>query len=120
MLKGRRGGGEEEGVVVQVDGADDDVVLLVGADVVGEEYRDHEVLKDHRVKEEILVELEKKALLDLVVYQDPQVLLDQEEKEERKDLWANQAHLESVEGLVTKVLLEQLVPWAHLAVLVFL
>ena len=37
MLKGRRGGGEEEGVVVQVDGADDDVVLLVGADVVGEE-----------------------------------------------------------------------------------
>ena len=81
---------------------------------------DHEVRKDHRVKEEILVELEKKALLDLVVYQDPQVLLDQEEKEERKDLWANQAHLESVEGLVTKVLMEQLVQWAHLAVLVFL
>jgi len=46
VLKGRRGGGEEEGVVVQVDGADDDVVLLVGADVVGEEYQDHEALKD--------------------------------------------------------------------------
>ena len=46
VLKGRQGGGEEEGVVVQVDGADDDVVLLVGADVVGEEYQDHEALKD--------------------------------------------------------------------------
>ena len=46
MLKGRQGGGEEEGVVVQVDGADDDVVLPVGADVVGEEYQDHEALKD--------------------------------------------------------------------------
>ena len=46
VLKGRRGGGEEEGVVVQVDGADDDVVLLVGADVVGEKYQDHEALKD--------------------------------------------------------------------------
>ena len=46
VLKGRRGGGEEEGVVVQVDGVDDDVVLLVGADVVGEEYQDHEALKD--------------------------------------------------------------------------
>ena len=46
VLKGRRGGGEEEGVVVQVDGVDDGVVLLVGADVVGEKYQDHEALKD--------------------------------------------------------------------------
>ena len=46
VLKGRRGGGEEEGVVVQVDGVDDDFVLLVGADVVGEKYQDHEALKD--------------------------------------------------------------------------
>ena len=29
VLKGRQGGGEEEGVVVQVDGADDGVVLPV-------------------------------------------------------------------------------------------
>ena len=46
VLKGRRGGGEEEGVVVQVDVVDDDVVLLVGADVEGEKYQDHEALKD--------------------------------------------------------------------------
>ena len=79
-----------------------------------------EDLKDRKESVAILGNQERKVLMDHLALLDH---LDRQVKEEsvvRVDQSESQVFPESVEGLVTKVLLEQLVQWAHLAVLVFL